>query len=131
MTSTSRSAVRPRPWQRSGPQPPPPSPPGVLRRVLTPAAAPAPFIAPYLHLKAPIARESQWQRRALSGPAAGVGRQLAGRGLRPGTRGSSRALRATPALWGTGGGDDPESCGSGCACFPSYPEQGAQVCGAC
>lgn len=67
----------------------------------------------------------------LSGPAAGVRQQLAGRGLQPGTSGvgggeAQLGLRATPALAGavgTRGGDDHEGCGPGCACLPPDPEQ--------
>lgn len=70
------------------------------------------------------ARRSQWERWALSSPAAGVDWQLAGRGR---WAWPPLGLRATPAGEAPKEVVTPESCGSGCACFPPYPELGAQV----
>lgn len=64
----------------------------------------------------------------MSSPAAGADWQLEGRGRRAWSPARPpRDLRGeTPERVVT-----PESCGSGCACFPPYPELGSQVGCAC
>lgn len=73
-------------------------------------------------------RRSQWERCALSSPAAGADWQLEGRGRRAWSpaRPPRDLRREIPE-----GVVTPQSCGSGCACFPPYPELGSQVGCAC
>lgn len=121
---------RPRPWPRRRPTR---YSPGSLASSAD--GGPAPFIAPYLHFNAPIGQlclESPAGRRAaangsgalcLAPPPASTG---SWRGVADG-RGPQLGLRATPAGEAPEEVVTPESCGSGCACFPPYPELGSQV----